>query len=350
MDMDKLKQLGMLSATYLGGAMISGLAYIGDKMGLFKAMAGAGDMTSEELAQKTNLNERYVREWLKAMVAAEYIDYDAGNDRYVMGEEAAALLADEEGPVFLAAGFQVMVPHLNLIPKVMETFRDGGGIKFSELGEEIIAGIDRFHKPLFTHNLAQKYLAQVPGLKEKLDAGIRVLDVGCGMGRSTLAVASTYPNSRVFGLEPDPTSFEGARKMAAESGVGNAEYIQAPIMELPPDGQYDLVLALDCIHDMVDPLGGLKAIREALTDDGLFFWMEPIGSHNPMENRDPPRRLRQAISPYHCMSVSLAYGGAGLGTLIGEAGASKLAEEAGFSHFEKLSIEDPGQQFFGARR
>lgn len=349
MDMHKLKELGTMTANYLGGAMISGLAYIGDRLGLFKAMAGAGAMTSGELAQKTNLNERYVREWLKAIAAAEYIDYDAGSDRYVMSDEAAALLADEDGPVFLAAGFQLMVPHLHLIPKVIETFRNGGGIKFSEMGEEIIGGIDRFHKPLFTHNLAKKYLPLVPGLKEKLNAGIRVLDVGCGLGRSTVAIASAYPNSRVVGLEPDPTSCEGARRAATEAGLNNVEHVQAPIMELTGNGKFDLVLALDCIHDMVDPVGGLKAIREALAHDGLVFWMEPIGSANPMENRDPPRRLRQAISPYHCMSVSLAYGGAGLGTLIGEAGARKLAEEAGFSRFEKLPIEDPGQHFFGAR-
>lgn len=350
MDIEKMKELGMMTANYLGGAMISGLVYIGDRLGLFKALAGAGAMTSEELALKSNLNERYVREWLKSMVAAEYIDYDAGSGRYVMSEEAAALLADEDGPVFLAAAFQLMVPHLYLIPKVMETFRNGGGIKFSEMGEEIIDAIDRFHKPLFTHNLAQKYLAQVPGLKERLDAGIRVLDVGCGLGRSTMAVASTYPNSRVVGLEPDPTSYEGARKMAADARLNNVEHVQMPIQELPVDDKFDLVLALDCIHDMVDPQGGLKAIREALTDDGLFFWMEPIGSVNPMENRDPPRRLRQAISPYHCLSVSLAYGGAGLGTLIGEEGARKLAAEAGFSQFERLPIEDPGQHFFGVRK
>lgn len=350
MDAEKMKALGTMTANYLGGALISGLAYIGDRLGLFKAMAGAGALSSEALAKKTGLNERYVREWLKGMAAAEYVDYDPPSDSYLMSEEAAALLADEEGPAFLGGAFQLMVPHLNLIPRVMETFRDGGGIKFSELGDEIVDGIDRFHKPLFTYKIAQSYLAQVPGLKERLEAGIRVLDVGCGLGRSTVAIAKTYPNSRVAGLEPDPFSCDGARKFAAEAGLGNVEHLQLPIEKLPGEGKYDLVLALDCIHDMADPLGALKSIREVLADDGLFFWMEPIGSANPMENRDPPRRLRQAISPYHCMSVSLAYGGAGLGTLIGETGARELAREAGFSQFELLPIKDPGQQFFGARR
>jgi len=349
MDKDKLKEMGGRLANYVGGAMISGLAYIGDRLGLFKAMAGAGEITSEELAAKTNLNERYVREWLKAMAAAEICDYDPQTDRYVMGDEAALMLADEDGPMFLAGMFQIAIPHLHLTDKVMDTFRNGGGLKFSELGEEIIESIDRLHKSPFTHLLAQQWLPQVPGLKEKLDSGIKVLDVGCGLGRSTVALASAYPNSTIVGLEPDSTSFAGARKRSQEAGVGNTDYIQAPIMELLGNGNYDLVLALDCIHDMVDPIGGLKAIREALAEDGLFFWMEPIGSHNPMENRNPAGRLRQAISPYHCMSVSLAYGGAGLGTLIGEVGARDLAGQAGFSHFEKLPIEDPGQQFFAAR-
>ncbi len=349
MDKEKLKHVGTLTANYLGGALVSGLAYIGDRLGLFKAMAGAGPLTSAELADRTGLNERYVREWLKGMAAAEFVDYDAAADRYAMSEEAATLLADEEGPMFVGAAFQVMVPHLNLVPRVMETFRNGGGIPFAELGPEIIEGIDRFHKPLFTHKLAQQYLPQAPGLHERLQRGARVLDVGCGLGRSTVAVAAAYPDSQVVGVEPDPSSIGGARRLVAEAGLRNVELIQAPIMDVPRDGRYDLVMTLDCIHDMKDPVGGLQAIRELLADDGLLFWMEPIGSANPMENRDPASRLRQALSPYHCMSVSLAQDGAGLGTLIGEAGARELAESAGFSRFEKLPIEDPGQQFFAVR-
>ena len=338
------KMLGVLN-----NAGLAMMTAIGHRTGLFDAMAGMKPATSDAIAAKAGLNERYVREWLKVMAAAEICDYDPESDRYVMGEEAALMLAEEDGPMFLAGMFQIAVPHLMLTDKVMETFRNGGGLKFSELGEEIIESIDRLHKSPFVHLLAQKWLPQVPGLKEKLDAGIRVLDVGCGLGRSTVAIAAAYPGSTVVGLEPDASSIAGARKRAEEAGAANTEYIQAPIMELPGGGKYDLVLALDCIHDMVDPVGGLKAIREALDDDGLFFWMEPIGSHNPMENRNPSARLRQAISPYHCMSVSLAYGGAGLGTLIGEVGARDLAGQAGFAHFEKLPIEDPGQQFFAAR-
>jgi len=161
-----------------------------------------------------------------------------------------------------------------------------------------------------------------------------------------VAVATHYPKSTVVGLEPDAFSCEGARKLAADAGAGNTEYLELPIQQLPEEATFDLILALDCIHDMVDPIGGLKAIRDALSEDGIFFWQEPIGSHDPLENRNPSGKMRQAISLYHCMTVSLAHGGMGLGTLIGEKGARELAGQAGFSQFEKLPIEDPGQQFF----
>ena len=350
MDKDKMKKVGVHLATYAGGALIAGLVYIGDKLGIFKAMAGAGEMTPAALAASTGLNERYLLEWLKAMLAAELVDQEPGTETYRLGEEAAAFLADEEGRFFLAGMFQLAVPSLMLTERLMESFRKGGGIRYDELGEEIVRSMDRLHKAPFVHLLAQSWLPQVPGLKERLESGLRILDVGCGMGRSTLAVATHYPNSTVVGLEPDSFSCAGARKLAADAGIGNTEYLELPIQELPANGKFDLVLALDCIHDMVDPIGGLKSIREALGEDGIFFWQEPIGSHDPLENRNPSGKMRQAISLYHCMTVSLAHGGMGLGTLIGEKGARELAEQAGFSHFEKLPIEDPGQQFFRLHR
>ena len=350
MDKDKMKKVGGHIATYAGGGMISGLIYIGDQLGLFKAMAGGEPVDPGALAGQTGLNERYVLEWLKAMVAAELVEQAAPGADYSLSEEVAAYLADEGGRFFLAGMFQLTVPSLQLTPRLMEAFRNGGGIGFSELGEEIVGSIDRLHIAPFKYLLAQSWLPQVPGLKEKLEAGITILDVGCGFGRSTVAIAQAFPNSRVVGLEPDGHSCDDARKRSREAGAGNTEYLQIPVQELPAEGQYDLILALDCIHDMADPVGGLKAIRAGLAEEGLFFWCEPIGSHDPLENRNPSGKLRHAISPYHCMTVSLAQGGAGLGTLIGEKGARDLGELAGFSHFEKLPIEDVAQQFFGLRR
>ncbi|MCH8077045.1 MAG: class I SAM-dependent methyltransferase [SAR324 cluster bacterium] len=350
MDKDKMKKVGVHLATYAGGAMIAGLVYIGDKLGIFKAMAGEGEMTLAEVTAKTGLNERYVLEWLKAMLAAELVEQEPGTQTYRLCEEAAAYLADEEGRFFLAGMFQLAVPSIMLIDRLMESFRHGGGIRYDELGDEIVQSMDRLHKGPFVHLLAQSWLPQVPGLKERLEAGMRILDVGCGLGRSTLTVATHFPNSTVVGLEPDAFSCEGARKLSADAGIGNTEYLELPIQELPEGETFGLVLALDCIHDMVDPIGGLKAIRGALSEDGIFFWQEPIGSHDPLENQNPSGKMRQAISIYHCMTVSLAHGGAGLGTLIGEKGARELADRAGFSHFEKLPIKDPGQQFFRLHR
>ena len=350
MDREKIREMAVRVVSDAGGGMIAGLGYIGDRLGLFRALAGAGSLTSDELARRTDLNARYVLEWLKAMVAAQYLECDAEAESFWMTEEAAHVLAEEGGRMFMAGAFQIAVPSLMMTPRVMETFRKGGGIPFSEMDPEIVESIDRIHMGPFLHALAQEWLPQVPGLKAKLEEGISVLDVGCGLGRSTVAIASAYPNSRVVGLEPDPHSLGQAQALAAEAKVTNVTYLPHPIAEVPRDNPYDLIMAIDCIHDMVDPVGALRAIREALSDNGLLFWVEPVGSHNPLENQNPAGKFRSGLSPYHCLSVSLADDGAGLGTLIGEVGARKLAEESGFSRFEKLPIKDPGQQFFGARR
>lgn len=349
MDGDRLQALTERIGTDLGGAMVSGLAYIGDKLGLFSALAGGAPTTSLDLADRTGLDERYVREWLRAMVAAEYVEHEAGQKRYFMTEEQAATLADPESRYYQAGMFQLVIPSILLTPKVIDAFHHGGGIAFSEMGPEVSEAIDRLHRPAFDHYLAKVWLPQVPGLKERMLAGMRILDVGCGLGRSSLALARAFPRSTVHGLDPDAHSIEGARSRAAEAGIENLEFLELPMQGLPADAAYDLILAFDCIHDMVDPVAALRDVRNALAEKGLFLWVEPIGSHDPVQNRSISGRIASALSPFHCMSVSLAHGGAGLGTLIGEAGARALAREAGFSSFEPLAIDEAMQQWFALR-
>jgi len=350
MDQDKIKALGQRVVVDTGGVFTIALCYIGDRLGLFRAMADGKALTSEELAQKTNLNERYVREWLKGLVAAEYIEYKQDSDRYFMTAEQAFVLANEESYSFVGGAFQLTIPSIVQVHRVMEAFRKGGGLSYAELGGELAEGIDRLHRPAFKYLLAKEWLPGVPGLKERLDQGISVLDVGCGLGRSSVVIGSAYPCSKILGLDPNAYSIERARSLAEESGVGNVEFLCGTLEQLPKDKRYDLILALDCIHDMADPVGALKRIREALTEDGIFFWVEPTGSHNPIENRNPIGKMRATLSPLFCLTVSLADGGVGLGTIIGEVGARKLAAEAGFSIIEKLPIENPMQQFFSLRR
>ncbi|MDA2934694.1 class I SAM-dependent methyltransferase [Acidobacteria bacterium AH-259-D05] len=350
MDEKKIEELAFRVVGDMGGAFIMALGYIGDRLGIFKAMSGAGPLTSVELAEKTRLNERYVREWAKAMVAGEYIDYEPESDKYVMTDEQAFVLANEDSPMFVGGAFHFTTPSIWKVPEVMNAFENGGGVPYSELPDDIPEAIERFFRPGYIHFLTQEWLPAVEGLKEKLEEGATVADVGCGCGQSTVAIAKAYPKSKIMGIDNDAKSIERARKLAQENQVSNAEFLCAPAEEIAGEQKYDLICSFDCIHDMIDPLGTLKAIREALAGEGVYVWSEPNASEKPLENRNPLGKAFCSISPLHCMTVSLAHGGEGLGTVIGEAGAHELATGAGFSIFEKLPIENPFNQFFALRR
>lgn len=350
MDMERVERLAFGVVGDMGGAFMMALGYIGDRLGLFKAMAGAGPVTSQELADKTGLNERYVREWGNAMVAAEYIDYEPDAKRYVMTEEQAFVLANEDSPMFVGGGFQFTAPSLLNVNKVMDAFKNGGGIPYNEIGDEVYEAIERFFRPGYVHHLADEWLAAVPDLTDRLQKGARIADVGCGHGQSTVAMGKAFPNSQVLGIDYHEPSIQRARALAADNSLNNVEFLAASVEEMPTDPPYDLICSFDCIHDMVDPVGALKAIRSALADDGVYLWGEPNVSDEPLERRNPVGKVFSALSPLHCMTVSLAHGGAGLGTVIGEAGARALADQAGFSGFEKLPIENPFNQFFALSR
>jgi 2-polyprenyl-3-methyl-5-hydroxy-6-metoxy-1,4-benzoquinol methylase len=329
----------------LGGAFIIGLAYLGDKLGLFAALATHGPTTSAALAERTGLNERYVREWLNAMVAARYLEHQPDRGSYTMTAEQAAVLADEGGRLFAAGAFAFTMESLMLAPRLAVAFQRGGGIPFDELPPAIPAALDRMHRPWFDHLLVQEWLAGVPGLAERLTRGGRVLDVGCGLGRSTMAMARAFPASTFLGIDPHPPSIQSAHQRAAEAALPNASFAASPVQALEADA-FDLIVAIDTVHDMVDPVGALRAMRGLLALGGQLFWSEPTGSHEPLENRNPQGRLRASLSPFHCLTVSMAAGGAALGTIIGEAGARELAAAAGFTRFEKVPIPSATQQFF----
>ena len=349
-DLERARELTRRITSDVGGAFAVGLAYIGERLGLFAKLASIGPVTSHELAHAAGANERYVREWLKAMVAAEYIEYQPVGERYRMTAEQVAVFVDERSPVFAAGSFQFTLPSLLLTPRLLQHFVEGGGIGYDELGEEITASIDRMHRPWFDHLLAKQWLPGVDGLEQRLRDGLHVLDVGCGLGRSSLALAQAFPRSEIVGLDAHGPSIARAEERTIELGVHNARFIRRTLLEHDPAERYQLILAIDCVHDMPDPVAALKRIRDLLAPDGLFFWSEPTGSSNPLDNRNPIGRTRACLSPFHCLTVSLAQDGAGLGTIIGEDGARALAAEAGFEGFERLPIEHPMQQFFGLRR
>ncbi len=350
MKQEKIEEVAFRVVGDMGGAFTMALGYVGDRLGLFQAVAEAGPLTSGELAQKTGLNERYVREWLRAMVAAEYVNYDPQSQKYLMSEEQAFVLANEDSPMFVGGAFHFTTPSICNTPRILEAFRKGGGIPYGEIGDEIPEAIERFFRPGYVHFLVKDWLNAVPGLTTRLSRGCQIADIGCGCGQSTIAMARAFPASKVLGIDYHAPSISRARRLAATYNLSNVEFLQAAAHEIPGNRRYDLICSFDCIHDMVNPRSTLRAVHEALADDGVYVWSEPNVSAHAHENRNPVGKAFHAISPLHCMTVSLAFQGEGLGTVIGEEGARALASEAGFSHFDRLPIQNPFNQFFALRR
>lgn len=350
MDPDRIDRLIRQIQRDSGGAFISGLGYIGDRLGIFRAMAAAGPGDSVTLARATGLQERYLREWLRAMAAFGYVEHDPVGGLYGLSDEQRAVLVDETSPFFGAGTFQFTLPSLLHTEEIVAAFRDGGGVAYERLHPEIPESIDRMHRAWFEHLLTGQWIPEIPGLAGRLSDGARVLDVGCGLGRSTAAMARAYPRSSFVGLDPHEPSIVRAAELAVAHAGDNLEFRCIALEQLAEGEVFDVIVAIDCIHDMTDPVGVLRAIRERLAPDGLFLWSEPAGSTDPNENTAPLPRLRAALSIYHCLTVSLAAGGAGLGTLIGEGGARELAELAGYAEFEVLPVRSETQLFFGLRR
>jgi SAM-dependent methyltransferase len=325
------------------------LSYIGDRLGIFKAMAGAGWVTSAELAARTGLSERYLREWLGAMAAARYVEYDAGAHKFLLPPEHAMVLANEDSPFFFGGGFQTIGGNASVIPKVVEAFRTGKGVRQSEYPAETFAAIERFTAPIYKHHLA-KWLPAMPQVVDALNNGASALDVGCGSGRAAITIAKAFPKARVFGYDAHPPSIERARANARAEGVADrVTFDVVDCMKLPAE-RWDFITTFDVVHDSVDPVGLLKSIRNALKPDGTYLILEMNVSGDLKDNINPIGRLLYSISTLYCMTVSLADGGAGIGALMGEPKARELCREAGFTRFRRLPIEDIFSVLYEVRR
>jgi 2-polyprenyl-3-methyl-5-hydroxy-6-metoxy-1,4-benzoquinol methylase len=294
MDQQKVEALAQRVVSDMAASFSMALGHIGDRLGLFRAMKDAGPMTSDELAAMTGLNERYVREWLKAMVAAEYLDYEPTSDQYVITPDQAYVLADDTSPVSVGGALQLTAPTVANTEKLVRVFREGGGIPYSEIGPDVPEGIARFFGPGYANFLVQEWLPAVPGLPERLKAGVHVADIGCGYGVSTMTMAAAFPTSQFLGIDADAASIFRARRVAAERGLGNVEWRAEPAHLLPRDRRFALICAFDCIHDMVDPKSTLRAIRGALATDGVFLWSR--AERVRQSAREPsPRRPRVSV-------------------------------------------------------
>jgi len=321
----------------MGAAAIAPLNVIGDQLGLYKAIAKSGGLTSEELAKETGTFERYVREWAYAQTAAGYITYDSETSKFSMSPEQALVFADENSPFYLNGGFYAISSchidhHL-----IRDAFKSGEGVPWGSHNDCLFCGTAKFFKPGYLTNLTESWIPSLEGVEDKLKAGANVADVGCGHGLSTVIMAKEYPNSTFIGYDFHEESVEAARKEAAEAGVSNAHFEVADA-KIFPGNDYDLVACFDCLHDMGDPVGVSKHIRQSLKDDGTWMLVEPIAGDKPEDNFHLLGQMLYSFSTMVCTPASLSQEvGLGLGAQAGEARLREVTSEGGFTRCRRTA-------------
>ena len=325
------------------GANAFFMAGIGDRLGLFKELAANGAATSDELATRTRLQERYLREWLGGMAAAGYLDYDPGTGRYALPADHVPVLAEEAGPFFFGSAFFDFSTNFGeTYRRLVDAFRDGGGVPQSEYGAEVAESIERFTAPWFEHMLVQQWLPLMPDTLAKLEEGAMVCDVGCGRGRALSKLATAFPRSRFVGYDVYEPAIHAARARMRDAGVADRVRLEVRDAAQGLGERFDVVTTFDVLHDSVDPRGILSAIRSALSSDGRHICLEINCADRPQENLGPLGTVLHGLSLAYCLPVSLAEGGAGLGTLgLPESRLGELATEAGFSKVRRVPIDDP---------
>ncbi|MFI7611615.1 methyltransferase domain-containing protein [Nonomuraea terrae] len=340
-DQARLAELIERIITDAGAAVAFPLALVGDRLGVFSALAAAdGPVTAEQLAGRTGLAERYLREWLLAMAAAGYVTYAGGGDpgpeakrtaRYRLSPEQAEAFTNSDSPGYVAGVFQNLTAATRMVDRITEVFRTGEGISWHEQHDDMFEGTERFFRPSYLANLTSSWIPSLSGIEERLDEGARVADVGCGFGTSTIIMAKAYPNSTFVGLDSHDRSIARARERAAGARVADRVTFRA---EGATDlhGTYDLIAFFDCLHDMPDPVAALRAARPALTPGGRVMLVEPMSWDTVEETvGNPLGRLLAGASTFVCLPSGLAGPPAyGLGAQAGPARILQVAEEAGF--------------------
>ena len=348
-DPDKLqafmgKMVGDMSAAISGALVI-----IGDKLGLYRALAEIGPATSQDLANRTGMAERYVREWLAAQAASGFVDYDAEAARFSMSPEQQMALADRDSPVYVASAFQLIASVYIDEPKIAEAFRSGTGVGWHEHHECLFRGTEQFFRTGYRAHLVAEWLPALTGVVEKLKAGATVADIGCGAGASTIVMAKAFPNSRFHGFDYHGASIARAQEAAREAGSPpNLDFAVATAKDTP-GVDYDLVACFDCLHDMGDPLGAAQRIRQMLAPDGTFMLVEPFAGDTLADNLNPVGRMYYSASTMICTPGSLAQEvGLGLGAQAGPRRLSSLLEEAGFTRV-RVAAQTPFNLIIEAR-
>jgi len=321
----------------LGAVLHAATVVAGDQLGLYKAIAnGAG--TVEKLAERTETDPRYLREWLAAQVASGYVQYDPATERYAMSEEQAFALAQEDSPAFVLGAFQIAHAQFKAIPKMVQALRTGLGIGWHEHDAALFQGTERFFRSGYAANLVSQWIPALDGIEERLRRGARVADVGCGHGASTLLMAQAYPNSTFIGYDYHAPSVDQARARAKAANLGGRVRFEVASAKNYPGGEYDLVTAFDCLHDMGDPVGASAHVQASLKPDGVFMIVEPFANDRLEDNANPVGRVFYAASTFICTPASRAQEvGMCLGAQAGEARMREVVTTGGFRRFRRAA-------------
>jgi len=339
------RHIADIAAGY-SGVMVS----LGHRLGLYRAMAGAGPLSSHELARRSGCAERYVREWLNAQAAACYVDYHAGSKTYELTAEQAAVLADETSPTFLPNAWNVVASLWEDEDKALAAFRSGAGVAWGEHGERLFCGVAAFYRNGYAASLVQQWLPALDGVTAKLEAGAKVADVGCGHGHSTVLMAKAYPKSRFWGFDTHAGSIETARKVAREAGVADRVTFQVAKADGYPQQGYDLVCFFDCLHDMGRPVEAARYAAGALAPDGTVMLVEPAAGDRVEDNLNVVGRLYYSASTTLCCAHAISEDGTHvLGAQAGQEQLSAVLRSAGLARVRKAAAT-PFNMILEARR
>jgi SAM-dependent methyltransferase len=325
----------------MAGAMSAGMALVGTRTGLFRAMAGKGPLSLDDVLRATGLERRYVEEWLKGMASAGYLEYAPAAQTYQLPEEMAYFVASDGTDHFVGGMWEMVPPLMRVAPQVAGAFAKGGGVRFEEFGPDCLNALDLINRGQYEQRFTDYWLRALPETVARLRAGGRVLDYGCGSGRVAIALKHAFPAAQVAGYDVDAQSIGRAREAA--------KGLQIAFGSEKPSGPFDLVTLCDCLHDLAAPAETLREIHRLLNADGTLFIVEPKAADRLEDNRNPVATMFYGFSLFHCMTQSLARGGPGLGTCMGPKRTEALLRQAGFRDFKLLDIKSMTNLFYAAK-
>jgi SAM-dependent methyltransferase len=349
-DTDKLMGFVFRAVDEVGATLNTALVVMGDRLGLYRALAGAGPVTPAELAERTGTSERYVREWLNAQAAGGYVEYDPDSSRYTLPAEHAIALTDESSPAYLPGFFQIALGSLADSPRITEAAKTGAGIGWHDHSRDVFEGCERFFRPSYNASLVSAWLPALDGVVAKLQRGATVADVGCGHGASTILMAQAFPASTFVGSDYHEGSIITARERAQAAGVAERVSFEVAPASSYSGSEYDLVTMFDCLHDMGDPVGAARHVRDSLSPDGTWLIVEPAAGDRVEDNLNPVGRAYYGFSTLLCTPASLSQDvGLALGAQAGESRIRDVVTTAGLTRFRRVS-ETPFNIVYEARR